>query len=62
MKIAIEITESDIRRLVFDKLKEKSSGFLNDFVGFEVRTTCRCNETWRRPTYLRAVVEKEVDL
>ena len=65
MKIQIEITETDLRKLAYEKLKESYPADVVSNFGFnnlQVKMTYRANETWRRPRYMRFLIEKEVSL
>lgn len=65
MKVAIEITEADIRKAVFDRLRAKWPAEVCALFGcnqIEVKMTYNGREGWRRPKYLRLMVEKEINL
>jgi hypothetical protein len=61
MKLILEITEADVRKLVHEKLSQiypvEALHCFGDHQ-FEVKMTYRANETWRRPKYLRLHIEK----
>lgn len=65
MKISVELTESDLRALAYQKLKGTVPDHVLESFGsndFEVKMTYRENETWRCPRYLRLSFSREVDV
>ncbi len=65
MKIEIEISEQDIRNAVFERLKGKFPHEVTEFFGsnpIQVKMTLNSREGWRRPRYLRILIEKEINL
>lgn len=65
MKTTIEINDADLRGAVLAYLRVKyPADVLNSFASndFQVKMTYRENETWRRPKFLRLVVERYTSL
>ena len=66
MKVALELNESDIRLAILKVLTEKGyPPHMLEWFGsndFEVKTTYRSNEGWRKPRYLRFTIDKVVKL
>jgi hypothetical protein len=65
MKTTIEINDSDLRSAVLAYLQTKyPADVLTSFASndFQVKMTYRSNETWRRPQFLRLVVERHTSL
>jgi hypothetical protein len=65
MKTTIEVDESDLRSAVLAYLRTKyPADVLNSFASndFHVKMTYRANETWRRPKFLRLVIERHTSL
>jgi hypothetical protein len=59
MNIRLEISESEIRRLIYDKIAQKLPADCHGFVAFEVQKTHSHNATWGPIPRNRAVVERE---
>lgn len=63
MKNTLELNAGDIRIAILEYLRKRDypDAVLESFGAndFSIRTTWRSNETWRRPTYVRFIVEKE---
>jgi hypothetical protein len=65
MKIRVEIDSSEIRGAIRQRLLGRIPSEMTEFFGradVEVKMTYRSNATWRRPKYLRMVIEKEIEL
>ncbi len=65
MKVTLEIPASDIRNLILKRLQQDYPESVIRCFGandFQIQTTYRANEKWRRPTAIRFIVEREDSL
>lgn len=65
MKVAIEITETDLRNAVFERLKGEFPESVTNFFGsnpIQVKMTYNSREGWRQPRYMRILIEKDIKL
>ncbi len=62
MKVTVELDQSDIRKAILAKLT--AQGYPDELLSwfgandFEIKTTYRSNESWRKPMYVRFRIEK----